>query len=280
MRIDKAAWEPHVRPAGSTEAITLSRAKLSGSGTAETRAKAIANMNGNTQTRFDVNTKGFLIPRGAYGKIDTDFNVNVDAALDMVNTFDFSIQATTEMYSFKVYNKDTRSFYVWTITLKKVSGDCGGVTQMDIRPKRRGSTEPVWTLAPSGKQPQCFGTMCENAQNGCQTCVKGGWLPPNDYVEGGRGYPHAKGCALCGWTMPEKLSKVEETTQDPCKQHVGTLGKASPCTLMQRIAKQEQVVCGQKFNGAPPARVDNLFKAVVVDQTWECSDESSDDESK
>ena len=46
---------------------------------------------------------------------------------------------------------------------------------------------------------------------GCETCSKGGWLPPKQYVEDGKGYNGAKGCLTCGLTWQEKLAKVTQT---------------------------------------------------------------------
>ena len=105
-------------------------------------------MNGNMKTKFDISTKGFLIPRGvyypfvplshslttslshsltqsltqspaqavthsvthsvilagAYGNINTDFDANVKASLEMANSVEFSAQALAAVYSFRVTN--------------------------------------------------------------------------------------------------------------------------------------------------------------------------------
>ena len=66
MRVDRAQWVPQIHMAGSTESITVAAATIQGAGDAQTRIDAVANMNGNMKNKFDINTKGFLIPRGVY----------------------------------------------------------------------------------------------------------------------------------------------------------------------------------------------------------------------
>merc|ERR1711934_1204169 len=265
MRLDRAQWVPQIRQAGSTESVIVAAASVQGAGDAQTRIDTVANMNGNMKNKFAIKTNGFLIPRGARGTIDTDFDVNVKANLEMANSVEFSAQALAASYSFRVTNSQDVTYYVWTLTLKADSGDCQGITQMQIRPKRPGSKEPYWTLARSGERPQCFAGACSNPQKGCETCVKGGWLPPKQYVEDGHGYAGVKGCLHCGMTWQEKLAKVEEITQTSCK-----LGLRGGCGIKEQLAHQEKYVCGKPLHGPPPARVELLFKAVVITQTWDC----------
>jgi hypothetical protein len=65
---------------------------------------------------------------------------------------------------------------------------------------------------------------------------------------------------------------VEEATETSCKPTL-----LQQCGIKEQIAQQEKYVCGKTLNGSPPARVELLFNAVVVTQTWDC--DSSDDDS-
>jgi hypothetical protein len=45
-----------------------------------------------------------VILAGAYGKINTDFDADVKATLEMANSVEFSAQALAAVYSFRVTN--------------------------------------------------------------------------------------------------------------------------------------------------------------------------------